>query len=116
MIFAADAGIQSHNCGARPEVCGAGGRKSPAAGILLLGCAVATTPGGALQRVEPGAALAADLAAASPAHRSRIQARNGLWYDALDTVSDLEREEPGEDLRADRTALLRAVGLEPIDP
>lgn len=70
---------------------------------------------GTIMRVEPSPSLNAKLARATPDRLPFIYAEEGLWYDAITTVSDLIAANPGNDaLRAQRTALLEQVGLKAV--
>ena len=69
--------------------------------------------GGKIERIEPPASLAAELARATvPADRARIYAANGIWVEALSTLGDAvdkaAAEKPTRELRAD---LLRQAGF-----
>lgn len=64
--------------------------------------------GGAIQRVPAPATLASDLAASDSAFR--VLGRHGLWYDALEAISQ-DISAGREDLRTQRAALLAEVGI-----
>jgi hypothetical protein len=67
---------------------------------------------GMIQRVEPSVELASRQAAAPDLDAVRLYAENGLWYDALDAVSQLMESAPGDQMaRRYRAALLQQVGL-----
>jgi len=69
--------------------------------------------GGAIDRIQPGEKLRAELEAADPAELGHVYARNGLWYDSLGFLSGWIEQYPQEPrLRAQRAALLEQVGLE----
>jgi hypothetical protein len=64
--------------------------------------------GGAVQRIEPSAALQSRLAAAGAGNRAAVLAAEGIWYDALAALS----EPPGDArARARRAAVLEQAGL-----
>ena len=68
--------------------------------------------GGRIQRVEPSAALKSKLSGANKSQLASIYAEEGIWYDALASISDLIAADPGNaSLRAQRAALLDQVGL-----
>jgi hypothetical protein len=68
---------------------------------------------GVIKRIEPSADLAAKLAAASEADKPGIYAENGIWYDALQAVSDQIDKAPKDDaLLQERASLLKQVGLD----
>ncbi len=67
---------------------------------------------GALERFEPSPAVARDVSAAEPEEAFLVFARNGIWYDAIASVSQPIQAVPGDaSLRALRAALLEQVGL-----
>jgi hypothetical protein len=69
---------------------------------------------GTIERVEPGD-LAPKLAAASNEERAAVYAEAGIWYDALEAVSDLIERAPGDATpRSYRAALLTQAGLPQI--
>lgn len=71
--------------------------------------------GGFIERVAPAEALRAQLAGASRAQAPAIYARAGLWYDALEAISDLIDAAPQTPtLRHQWAALLAQVGLSDI--
>ena len=51
---------------------------------------------GWVQRVQPKAAVAAQLAAAAPEDRFKIYAEAGLWYDTLQELAQLRQAQPQE--------------------
>ena len=68
---------------------------------------------GVIKRVEPDAALEKRIDASSGTERVALYAGEGIWYDALDTLSTLIAQSPEDRNLADmRTALLDQVGLE----
>jgi len=67
---------------------------------------------GALKRIEPSAALRDELDAEAADTVYRVLAGNGIWYDALDSLSEQIGRNPSDaSLRALRTSLLRQVDL-----
>jgi hypothetical protein len=71
---------------------------------------------GTLKRVDPSKKLVQDLAAASPAARPAIYAQAGIWYDALEALSDEIDANPKDgSLRNQRANLLKQVGLPPME-
>ena len=71
--------------------------------------------GGVIERIEPDKELSSKLAGAKRTDALRLYAEAGLWYDALETVSDLVDGGPAEkDFRKQRAALLQQVGLSEI--
>jgi Domain of Unknown Function (DUF928) len=68
--------------------------------------------GGAIERVDLQEDVKAKLAKASDKELPFIYAQAGLWYDALKSISDLIDAAPqNQELRNERTALLKQVGL-----
>ncbi len=71
---------------------------------------------GAIKRIDPSPALASKLAAASDADKPAIFAENGIWYDALQSISDqIDKAPSDKDLRAVRASLLDQVKLKGAD-
>jgi hypothetical protein len=71
---------------------------------------------GIIKRVDPSPALAAKLAAASEADKAGIYAENGIWYDALQSISDqIDRNPQDKGLRDERAELLSQVGFKGKD-
>jgi len=71
---------------------------------------------GMVKRIEPSAELAKELAGASVADRPAIFARAGIWYDALEAISDeIDKNPKDSSLRQERADLLKQVGLPPMD-
>ncbi len=67
---------------------------------------------GTIQRVEPDAALKAGLADAKGFDKVALYAQNGIWYDALESLSnEIDAAPKNKDLRAQRAALLDQAGL-----
>jgi hypothetical protein len=68
--------------------------------------------GGAIERVDLQEELKAKLAKAKSNETPFVYAEAGLWYDALKAISDLIDAAPqNQELRNQRTALLKQVGL-----
>jgi hypothetical protein len=71
--------------------------------------------GGVIERIEPNKDLSSKLAGAKGADAPRLYAEAGLWYDALETVSELiDAGGANEGFRKHRAALLQQVGLSEI--
>ena len=67
---------------------------------------------GAIQRVEPGKEWGAKLLAASPSEKVEIYAQEGIWYDALQLLSELITANPNEPaFRDQRAKLLEQIKL-----
>ncbi len=72
--------------------------------------------GGGIQRLEASAELDAKLAAAQQGDFHYVLAEAGIWYDALDSLSQqIEAAPENEYLRAQRAALFDQVGLENLN-
>ena len=70
---------------------------------------------GWVQRIEPSATLASQLAKAAPRDRPGIFAKAGVWNDTLSSLSELRRANPQDrTLASDWETLLKSVGLERI--
>jgi uncharacterized protein DUF928 len=68
--------------------------------------------GGAIERVDLQEDVKTKLAQASDKEVPFVYAQAGLWYDALKSISDLIDAAPqNQELRNERTALLKQVGL-----
>ena len=68
--------------------------------------------GGAIERVDLQDDVKAKLAKASDKEVPFVYAQAGLWYDALNSISDLIDAAPqNQELQNQRTALLKQVGL-----
>jgi hypothetical protein len=67
---------------------------------------------GTIERVEPAGDIAPKLAAAGDEERASVYAEAGIWYDAIEAVSDLIERSPGDAMpRNYRRALLTQAGL-----
>lgn len=72
--------------------------------------------GGAIERVNLQEDVKAKLAKASDKELPFVYAQAGLWYDALKSISDLIDAAPqNQELRNERAALLKQVGLPSTD-
>ncbi|NNM81706.1 MAG: DUF928 domain-containing protein [Burkholderiales bacterium] len=67
---------------------------------------------GTIQRIRPSADLQAKLAHAGESGKPAIYANEGIWYDAIDSLSRLVDAAPANrSLREERASLLEEVGL-----
>ena len=67
---------------------------------------------GTIQRIEPDAKLTAALAAAKGEEKAAIYAHNGLWYDALEAITNKIDDAPkSRELHLQRATLLEQAGL-----
>ena len=67
---------------------------------------------GSIQRIEPEAKLTAALADAKGLEKAAVYAQHGIWYEALETVSnEIDAAPKNKDLHAQRAALLDQAGL-----
>ncbi|AFZ21761.1 DUF928 domain-containing protein [Allocoleopsis franciscana] len=70
--------------------------------------------GGWIERAEPSATLKQQLANATAVERVSIYAKQGFWYEALNTLVELQRTQPNHPVIATSWAeLMKSVGLEP---
>ena len=68
---------------------------------------------GTIQRISPGSELKARIAGADERSLVRVYAEEGVWYDAIDTLSRLIEKSPDDAaLLQQRAALLEQVGLQ----
>ena len=68
--------------------------------------------GGSIERVEPKAELTAALADAKGIDAASVYAQNGIWYDALESVSNaIDAAPEDKDLHKLRAELLDQAGL-----
>jgi uncharacterized protein DUF928 len=68
--------------------------------------------GGAIERIDTPQEIKAKLASSENSQKQFIYAEAGIWYDALQSISDLIDASPqNAELRQQRTALLTQVGL-----
>jgi len=67
---------------------------------------------GTIKYVKPDTALRHSTAGADELALARVYANDGIWYDAIDSLSRAIQQNPGDaSLRADRSSLLEQVGL-----
>ena len=67
---------------------------------------------GTIKRVDPPADLARNIESMEPAERAAAYAQSGIWYDALEAISNAVDAHPDDaSLRAQRASLLKQVGL-----
>jgi hypothetical protein len=67
---------------------------------------------GTIQYVKPDAALESRVASADELTQARIYAEDGIWYDAIDSLSRAIVENPKDaSLHAQRATMLEQVGL-----
>jgi hypothetical protein len=67
---------------------------------------------GVIKRIAPTPDLASKLAQASDADKASIYAENGIWYDALQSISDqIDKSPKDTSLRQERAELLDQVGM-----
>jgi hypothetical protein len=67
---------------------------------------------GSIERSEPEAKLTAELANAKGVEKAAVYAQNGIWYDALEALSnEIDASPKSKDLHAQRAALLEQAGL-----
>ena len=67
---------------------------------------------GSIQRIEPDAKLAAAVADAKGLDKAAAYAQSGIWYDALEAVSnEIDAAPKNKSLHAQRAALLDQAGL-----
>ena len=71
---------------------------------------------GTFKRIEPSKKLTEQLAAAKPAGLPALYAQAGIWYDALEAISDEIDAHPGDGaLRKERADLLKQIGLPDVE-
>jgi len=67
---------------------------------------------GVIKRVDPSPELKAKLAQAAEQDKPALYAQNGIWYDALESLSTQIKNSPNnEALKEERADLLKQVGL-----
>ena len=67
---------------------------------------------GTIQCIKPDAKLTAALADAKGLDKAAVYAQHGIWYEALETVSnEIDAAPKDKDLHAQRAALLQQAGL-----
>ena len=68
---------------------------------------------GVIKRVAPSPDLAGKLATAADADKAALFAENGIWYDALQSISDqIDKSPKDTTLRQERADLLKQVGMD----
>src|ERR1700677_3703828 len=68
---------------------------------------------GVIKRIAPSSDLQSQLAAAADADKPALFAQNGIWYDALQSISDqIDRAPQDASLKSERDELLKQVGLD----
>ena len=71
--------------------------------------------GGTIVLVDPGKSLESGLPGRSKMASPSVYAEAGIWYDALQSLSDLIQANPGDKvLRETRADLLEQVGLHEV--
>ena len=67
---------------------------------------------GIIKRIKPPADLAATSEEADDLERAVAYAQAGIWYDALDAISNaIEKHPEDTSLREQRASLLKQIGL-----
>jgi hypothetical protein len=70
---------------------------------------------GVIKRIDASPDLAAKLATAADADKPALYAENGIWYDALQSISDQIDKSPKDTaLRQERADLLKQVGMDGV--
>jgi hypothetical protein len=70
---------------------------------------------GTIKYVPPDAALQGQITRADTLAQARIYAEDGIWYDAIDSISRAIRENPADtSLHTRRAAMLEQVGLKSV--
>jgi hypothetical protein len=71
--------------------------------------------GGWIERAEASATLKQQLANVTPIEQASLYAKQGFWYDALNTLVELQRTQPNNPAAATAWAqLMKSVGLDAI--
>lgn len=71
--------------------------------------------GGWIERAEPSDSLKQQLATATDIEKVALYAKQGFWYDALTTLTQLQQTQPNDPaLAATWAQLLKSVGLDAI--
>lgn len=71
--------------------------------------------GGWIERAEPSDSLKQQLATATAVEKVALYAKQGFWYDALTTLTELQQTQPNHPaLAATWAQLLKSVGLDAI--
>lgn len=70
---------------------------------------------GVIKRIAPSPDLVAKLAQATEQDKPALYAENGIWYDALQSISDQIDHAPQDaSLRDERASLLKQVGMDGV--
>jgi len=70
---------------------------------------------GVIKRIDPSPELASKLSQASDTDKPALYAQNGIWYDALQSISDQIDHAPQDaSLREERAGLLKQVGMDGV--
>lgn len=68
---------------------------------------------GVIKRIDPPPAMTSALSQAVEADKPAIYAENGIWYDALQSISDqIDHAPQNAALRDERASLLKQVGMD----
>jgi hypothetical protein len=67
---------------------------------------------GWIERVAPDPAQAETLATLSPLEQASYLGRQGLWYDTVETLANLQENQPGAAVEAAWTQLMQEAGLD----
>jgi hypothetical protein len=68
---------------------------------------------GLIKRIDPAPTLSGQLEKAAPQDRAALYAGSGIWYDALQSISDQIDQAPMDaSLRDERDALLKQIGMD----
>ncbi|HEV3271665.1 MAG TPA: DUF928 domain-containing protein [Candidatus Methylacidiphilales bacterium] len=70
---------------------------------------------GVIKRIDPSPELAGKLGQASETDKPALYAENGIWYDALQSISDQIDHAPQDaSLRQERAGLLKQIGMDGV--
>jgi len=70
---------------------------------------------GVIKRIDPSSDLASKLAQASDSDKAALYAENGIWYDALQSISDqIDKSPKDAALHQERADLLKQVGMDDV--
>ena len=70
---------------------------------------------GTIQRINPDDSLKSEIASAGDNMLAGIYAKEGVWYDAIDSLTRMIDKSPNDtSLKQQRTALLEQVGLQAV--
>jgi hypothetical protein len=71
--------------------------------------------GGWIERTQPSDSLKQQLATSTPLEKVSLYAKQGFWYDALTTLTQLQETQPNNpEMAASWAQLLKSVGLDEI--